>query len=109
MENNSEAVALKNDQEKADFTQIPQLALLEVAKVATKGGKKYEQFNYSLEKSPRRYVAVGLRHINQYLSGEDIDEIGTHHLANASMSIMIALDNILNETIEDDRNKTYNR
>lgn len=101
-------MAIKYDEGKPDFTLIPQLALKEVAKVATKGGIKYPSFNYSKEKSPRRYVAAGLRHINEYLLGENIDEIGTHHLANAAMSIMMALDNILNGTVEDDRNKNYN-
>lgn len=99
--------ALKFDEGKSDFTLIPQKALKEVARVATLGEERYPGFNYSKEKSSRRYVAAGLRHINEYLSGEDIDEIGTHHLANAAMSILMALDNILNETVVDDRNKQY--
>lgn len=99
--------AIKYDQDKADFTLIPQKALLEVAKVATSGAAKYPNFNYSNEKSVRRYTAAALRHINQFLSGEDLDEIGTHHLANASMSLLMVLDNILNGTAEDDRNTAY--
>ncbi len=100
---------VKNDQDKPDFTLIPQEALLEVAKVFTHGKNKYGEFNYSNSTDVRRFIAACHRHINQYMLGEDIDEIGTHHIANAIASLMMALDQIKTGDIIDNRNKSYNR
>lgn len=98
---------LKFDTGKPDFTQIPQEALLELAKVFTKGGEKYGTFNYSLGTNYRRYIAAAHRHINQWLRGEDIDEIGTNHLANAAASLLMVLDNQITKKGIDDRNTNY--
>ncbi len=98
---------IKHDHNKADFTLIPQEALLEVAKVFTLGANKYGVFNYSLGTNYRRYIAASQRHTNQWLRGEDIDEIGTNHLANAIASLMMILDNQLTNKGTDDRNKVY--
>lgn len=97
----------KFDSEKPDFTQIPQEGLLEVAKVFTLGGKKYGQFNYSDGFEYRRLVAASNRHLNQWLRGEDIDEIGTNHVANAIADLLILLDNIKTGRGVDNRNKIY--
>lgn len=97
----------KNDEGKPDFTLIPQAALLEVAHVFTKGADKYGVFNYSQGTKYRRYIAAAHRHINQWLRGEDIDEIGTNHLSNAIASLMMVLDNQLTNMGEDDRNSMY--
>lgn len=102
-----EKEAIKHDKEKPDFTQIPQLALTEVAKVFTAGGNKYGTFNYSEGMEYRRYVAAGLRHINSWLKGEDLDEIGTNHLANAAANMLMVLDNQLTNKGVDNRNKVY--
>lgn len=101
----------KNDQDKPDFTQIPQEALLEVAKVFTFGGNKYNNhFNYSEGGELRRYVAAANRHINQWLRGIDNDEeTDTNHLSNAIASLMMALDNVKTGKGVDNRNKSYNR
>ena len=99
----------KFDQDKEDFTQIPQEALLEIAKVFTKGGVKYGEFNYSDGFEYRRLAAAAIRHINQWLRGEDIDEIGTHHLANGAADLMILLDNIKTGKGIDNRNKIYKK
>lgn len=99
---------VKHDDDKADFTQIPQEALLEIAKVLTFGAKKYKAFNYSKPTNHRRYVAAALRHINQYLRNEDMDdETKTHHLSNAAASLMMVLDAIKLGNGEDDRNPVY--
>lgn len=98
---------IKHDYGKPDFTLIPQEALLEVAKVFTKGADKYGVFNYSLGTDYRRYVAAAHRHINKWLRGEDIDEIGTNHLANAIASLLMVLDNQMTGKGTDDRNIVY--
>jgi hypothetical protein len=100
---------IKFDEGKPDFTLIPQEALLELAKVFTKGAQKYGVFNYSHGTDYRRYISASQRHINQWLRGEDIDEIGTNHLANACASIMMVLDNQLTNKGVDDRNKIYKK
>jgi hypothetical protein len=97
----------KFDDGKPKFTMIPQLALNEVAKVFTYGANKYGEFNYSGEGEVLRYIDALLRHNNQYLSGEDIDESGVHHLACVAANALMALDGILNNTVIDNRNKKY--
>lgn len=100
---------LKFDEGKPDFTLIPQEALLELAKVFTHGANKYGKHNYSLGTDYSRYIAAAHRHINQWLRGEDIDEIGTNHLANAAASLLMVLDNQKTNKGTDDRNKVYKR
>lgn len=99
----------KYDQGKEKFTMIPQLAIKEVAKVFTHGADKYGDFNYSKQCDVLRYIDALHRHINQYLSGEDMDESGVHHLACVAANALMALDGILNETMVDNRNKFYGK
>lgn len=108
--NKKNKIAIKFDEGKPKYTYMPWLALHEVAKVFTKGGIKYGKFNYSKEKDPLRYLDASMRHIQQYLTfadKNDIDEIGTHHLANATASVLMALDVILNDSILESRNSEY--
>lgn len=99
----------KYDQGKEKFTMIPQLALKEVAKVFTYGANKYGDFNYSKQGDVLRYIDALQRHTNQYLTGEDIDESNVHHLACIAANALMALDGILNNTITDNRNKSYGK
>lgn len=99
----------KFDQGKEKFTMIPQLALREVAKVFTHGAEKYGKFNYSGKGDVLRYIDALHRHTNQYLTGEDIDESGVHHLACVAANALMALDGILNGSINDNRNKAYGK
>jgi len=99
----------KDDIGKPDFTLIPQEALLEVAKVFSHGATKYGKFNYSLGTDYSRYVAACHRHLNTWLMGENLDEIGTNHIGNAIASLMMLLDNIKTNIGIDDRNKVYQR
>jgi len=98
---------IKFDHDKPDFTLIPQEALLEIAIVFSKGAQKYGVFNYSHGTNYRRYIAAAMRHLNQWLRGEDIYEIGTNHLANAAASIMMILDSQKTNKGVDDRNVVY--
>ena len=99
----------KFDQGKEKFTMIPQLAIREVAKVFTHGAEKYGEFNYSGKGDVLRYMDALQRHTNQYLTGEDIDESGVHHLACVAANALMALDGILNKSINDNRNKAYGK
>jgi hypothetical protein len=100
--------ASKFDQHKPKFNTVPQKALMEIMEVFTYGANKYGQFNYSGKMEGSRYINAAIRHIMAYNTGEDIDEIGTHHLANAAASLMMALDGIKIGSVIDDRNKAYN-
>lgn len=97
----------KYDQGKEKYTMIPQLALKQVAKVFTHGADKYGDFNYSKQCDVLRYIDAMQRHTNQYLTGEDMDESGVHHLACVAANALMALDGILNKTMIDNRNKAY--
>lgn len=99
----------KFDQGKEKFTMIPQLAIREVAKVFTHGADKYGEFNYSGKGDVLRYMDALQRHTNQYLIGEDIDESGVHHLACVAANALMTLDGILNKSINDNRNKAYEK
>lgn len=98
---------VKDDQGKEKYTMIPQLALKEVAKVFTHGADKYGDFNYSKQGDILRYIDAMQRHTNQYLTGDNIDESGVHHLACVAANALMALDGIINKTITDNRNKAY--
>lgn len=99
--------AIKNDQGKPSYTSMPQLALLEVVKQFTYGKEKYGKYNYSGDMDISRYLDALWRHLNQYLTGEDIDESGAHHLACVACNALMALDSILTSKGVDDRNKNY--
>lgn len=102
-----ESKATKHDSNKPSFSSIPQKALLEVAKGFSHGKEKYGLFNYSGEMEVLRYMDALQRHTNQYLTGEDIDESGVHHLALIACNALMALDSILTNKSIDNRNKVY--
>jgi hypothetical protein len=103
-------VATKYDEGKPKFSTVPKLALYEIMRVFTTGAAKYGRFNYSLPMDVSRYTDACIRHLiafETYKDRDDLDEIGTHHLANAAASIMMALDGVLTDKAIDDRNKGY--
>ena len=82
----------KDDAEKPPMDLLPSLALFEVARVLGKGTKKYGRFNWRNGLNIGRCIAAALRHIFQYLAGEDFDaETKMHHLACAGCEILFAL------------------
>lgn len=90
-----------------DFSAIPQLALLEIAKVASLDSKKYGEFAYSDGTVNRWHVSEAMLDLNKYLRSDDVDENGLHNLANAAFQIMAVLDKVLLNQIKDDRNTSY--
>lgn len=99
--------AIKFDQDKPSYSMVPQLAINEVAKVFTYGAKKYGTFNYSGKMEVLRYIDASQRHTNQFLTGEDLDESGIHHLACVAANALMALDSILTKQSIDNRNPIY--
>lgn len=99
--------AKKFDKGKPCFSNVPRLALLEVAKTMTYGAHKYGRFNYSGEINNLRLTDALERHLNQYLLGKDLDESGYSHIAHIACNSLMLLDSILTGKIKDVRNKVY--
>ena len=83
----------KADEDKPPFDLIPPLALEAEAKVLGYGRRKYAAWNWAKGITTGRLIAAALRHIYQYLRGEDLDpESELPHLAHASCMIHFALE-----------------
>lgn len=83
----------KYDGGKLRYDLVPALALEEVVKVITKGAEKYDPENWKrVPEGRRRYYAAAMRHMEAWRKGEEQDEIGTHHIANAISNLMFILE-----------------
>lgn len=87
---------------------VPSTALLYLAKVMALGAAKYNAYNWRDDPvSATIYVSAAMRHIFQWLDGEDLDpESGAPHLAHAMACFAIVLDAKVNGTLIDDRPTT---
>lgn len=63
----------KFDKEKSPLAYIPPLAIVEVGFAYWAGAQKYGPFNYMNGLHVTRLASGALRHIFQFLSGEDYD------------------------------------
>jgi hypothetical protein len=101
---------VKDGRVKPRLSLLPQLALVEVAKVFTYGANKYDEYNFSQGAKNTTYIDASLRHINKYLCNSNIDdESNLLHLAHAVSNLMMVLDNdLLNKSIEN-RNRYYGK
>ena len=100
-------LAKKEDVGKPGFSNVPRLALLEVSKVMTNGKEKYGKFNYSGEIDATRLSDALERHLNAYLTGEDLDTSGSSHIAHIAANALMLLDGIITGKVKDDRNEVY--
>lgn len=91
----------------AQLGDVDPVALIELAKVAGYGGKKYAQYNY-IKGMPYSWSYNALqRHLMAYWSGEDIDpESGLPHLAHAAWHCLALLSYLERGTGTDDRPHT---
>lgn len=92
----TELKGIKTDAGKPEFRLIPQVALLEVAKVMTFGAQKYTPDNWrKVDNAHSRYIDAALRHINAHLIGQHKDpESDLNHLAHAVCSLMMAMESL---------------
>jgi len=102
MEQRSEILAMnagvKYDDEKPQYSLLPQDALHEVAKVLTYGAKKYSPDNW--KKVPdlqRRYSDALQRHLYQSEKEQKDPESGLPHLAHAICCLMFKLQDELDK------------
>jgi len=98
---------LKFDEGKPCMSDIPQKSLMSVAKVFNYGAKKYSKFNYSGGTNWLRYYDAAQRHMNSWMTGEDIDESSHNHIDHAIASLMMLRENIHLGTGVDNRNPIY--
>ena len=95
------------DDGKVPLAWLPWAAMRAIAKVQQYGHKKYKDFNnYRKGIEVTRNLSCALRHITEYLDGQDNDpESGEPHLAHAACRIAFVLQNIHDGTVIDDRYK----
>lgn len=98
---------LKFDEGKPCMSDIPQLSLMSVAKVFNYGAKKYSKFNYSGGTDWLRYYDAAQRHMNAWMTGEDIDESSHNHIDHTIASLMMLRENMHLGTGVDNRNPIY--
>lgn len=83
----------KHDEKKPPMELLPPLALEAEARVLAHGRNKYHAFNWAQGIPPGRLLGAALRHIFQYLRGENTDpESGESHLAHAACMVHFALE-----------------
>lgn len=99
----------KFDSEKVRFALVPKRAYEAVARVFTKGAKKYDVGNWHAGNGFDwdRLQSASERHGNSFALGEDLDpETNEHHLAHRIACDMMLLDHILAGHGTDNRSKT---
>lgn len=84
---------------------VPPSALIHEAMAMKNGADKYGAYNWRLKKVRAViYIDAALRHLQQYLDGEDVAEDSKcHHLAHARACCGIVLDALETGNLVDDR------
>lgn len=86
---------------------VPPAGIIHTAMAMGDGARKYGPYNWrEKDVKARVYVAAALRHLMQWLDGEDeAQDSGVNHLAHASACCFILMDAQENGCLEDDRPK----
>lgn len=88
-------LGLKHDSAKPALAYIPKAALDAEGKAFGYGANKYASWNYKNGIAVSRTLSAALRHISQFLDGEEMDaESGVHHLGCARANLAMALDTL---------------
>lgn len=94
----------KFDGDKPPLAYIPKAALYAEGMAFAHGAKKYDAWNYKNGLAVTRTCSAAIRHILQFLSGEDNDlESGAPHLGCARANLAMALDTLERHPELDDR------
>lgn len=100
------AAGLKHDDGKPAMQFIPKAAMWAMGAAFAHGAKKYGAFNYKNGLAVTRCLAASVRHVYQFLAGEDKDpESGVSHLGHAMASLAMAIDMLETLPQLDDRHK----
>lgn len=94
------------DDEKPRLSLIPRVALWAMGKALSYGEKHYGSHNFRGGIKVTYLLDAALRHIMQYLDGEDFDEKSKcHHLGSAMANLAMALQVVQDNKELDDRFK----
>src|SRR5438552_3683984 len=74
------------DADHLDFTSLPLIGLIGVAKTAAEGGTKYGRFNYMLGMPAHECVKHAIRHLIMFAAGDRSEP----HLSHAAWNCMTA-------------------
>lgn len=97
----------KHDKGKPDLSLVPRPAMEAIARGLTYGAGKYGRYNYCGGFENTRLLAACLRHIYQYLDGQDRDAESTlSHLDHAIANLAMLLHCQELGTITENRRKT---
>ena len=97
----------KHDGGKPPMALLSPAALMEMSKVLAFGADKYDTWNWKGGFKWSRVISAVLRHVFQWLGGEDKDsETGLSHLAHAMVGLMFLVDFEVNKLGKDDRYKS---
>jgi len=90
---------------KPNLSILPFAPLFEAVAAIYEGRRKYGAWNWRGEKvSDTIYADAAIRHLMQFISGEDIDpESGVHHISKAIAGLLVIRDAQIHGTNEDDR------
>ena len=100
-----ESGAIRDRGDKLRWDLMPYDALTEVVAVLTEGAKKYGDRNWEKGFPWTDTFASMMRHITQWMIGENIDESGRHHMAHVAANALFLLTFYLRNTGTDDRFK----
>lgn len=92
-------------QTKADISLVPSVGIAHTAHAMMDGARKYGPYNWRGNSVKARvYVAAAMRHLMQWLDGEEVaEDSGTHHLGHAAACCMILMDAQAFGNLHDDR------
>ncbi len=90
---------------KPNLSVLPFAPLLEAVPALYEGRRKYGPWNWRAEKvSESIYADAAIRHLMQFLAGEDVDpDSGVHHIAKAIAGLLVVRDAQLHGCSVDDR------
>lgn len=96
----------KNDAGKSRISLIPREALWGMGDALGYGEKKYGTNNFRKGIAYSRLADAAIRHLTQFMDGEDIDkESGNHHLFHCLASVAMLVYMFYNKKNMDDRYK----
>lgn len=101
---NNKSKGNKDDSLKPVLAFVPKEAMYEMGKAFSYGASKYNSWNYKNGIEMTRTVSAALRHIYQFMDGEDKDfESQSLHLGNAMANLAMAIDTYHNHKELDNR------
>ena len=95
---------------KPNLSILPFAPLYEAIPAIYEGRRKYGVWNWRREQiSETIYADAAIRHLMQFISGEDIDpDSGVHHISKAIAGLLVVRDAMIHGTSIDDRRVEQN-